>query len=136
VLALLAVTAFSASQHLLNNDRGRSSLLREKGRSSLLDDKHRTYLSTKGWPLVGQGAYVIGNARPAASPHEQPVPIASVAKVMTAYLVLKHYPLRAGDSGRRLVVGQGDVSDTETRRRGNQSVVAVRAGEQLTERDA
>jgi D-alanyl-D-alanine carboxypeptidase (penicillin-binding protein 5/6) len=136
VLAFLGVTAFAASQHLLNNDQGRSSLRREKGRGSLLDNKHRTYLSTEGWPLVGQGAYVIGNGRPAVSPHEHPVPIASVTKVMTAYLVLKHYPLRVGDSGRRFVVGQGDVSDTETRLRTDQSVVAVRAGEQLTERDA
>jgi D-alanyl-D-alanine carboxypeptidase (penicillin-binding protein 5/6) len=50
--------------------------------------------------------------------------------------VLKHYPLRAGDSGPRFVVGQDDVVDTETRRREGQSVVAVRAGEQLTEREA
>ena len=49
---------------------------------------------------------MLGNGRPAVSPHEQPVPIASLAKVMTAYLVLKHYPLHAGDSGRRFVVGQ------------------------------
>jgi D-alanyl-D-alanine carboxypeptidase (penicillin-binding protein 5/6) len=79
---------------------------------------------------------VLGNGRPAVSPHQRPVPIASVAKVMTAYVVLKHYPLRAGDSGRRFVVGQGDVVDTEARRRKGQSVVDVRAGEQLTERQA
>jgi serine-type D-Ala-D-Ala carboxypeptidase (penicillin-binding protein 5/6) len=56
--------------------------------------------------------------------------------VMTAYVVLKHYPLRTGDSGRRFVVGQRDVVDTEARRREGQSIVEVRAGEQLTERDA
>jgi serine-type D-Ala-D-Ala carboxypeptidase (penicillin-binding protein 5/6) len=127
VLALLAATAFAAPRHLLNND---------KGRSSLLDDKDRAYLSTDGWPLRGQGAYVLGNGRPAVSPHEQPVPIASLAKVMTAYLVLKHYPLRAGDSGPRFVVGQDDVVDTEAKRREGQSVVDVRVGEQLTEWDA
>jgi D-alanyl-D-alanine carboxypeptidase (penicillin-binding protein 5/6) len=136
VLALLAATAFAAPRHLLNNDEGRSSPLDDKGRSSLLDDKDRAYLSTDGWPLRGQGAYVLGNGRPAVSPHQRPVPIASVAKVMTAYLVLKHYPLRAGDSGRRFVVGQRDVVDTKTRRREGQSIVDVRAGEQLTERDA
>ena len=102
----------------------------------LLNDKDRTYLSTDGWPRQGQGAYVLGNGRPAASPNEQPVPIASVAKVMTAYLVLKHYPLHAGDSGRLFVVSQSDVVDTETRRREGQSIVDVRAGEQLAERDA
>ncbi|HET7048957.1 MAG TPA: hypothetical protein VFI54_11885 [Solirubrobacteraceae bacterium] len=118
VLALfLAATAFAAPRHLLN-------------------DKERTYLSTDGWPRLGQGAYVLGDGLPAASPHEQPVPIASLAKVMTAYLVLRHYPLHAGDSGRRFVVGQRDVEDTETRRREGQSIVDVSAGEQLTERDA
>jgi D-alanyl-D-alanine carboxypeptidase (penicillin-binding protein 5/6) len=137
VLALLlAATAFAAPRHLLNNDEGRSSLLSDNGRSSLLGDKDPGYVSTDGWPLRGQGAYVLGNGRPAASPHQRPVPIASVAKVMTAYLVLEHHPLRAGDSGPRFVVSQDDVVDTETRRREGQSVVAVRAGEQLTERQA
>jgi D-alanyl-D-alanine carboxypeptidase (penicillin-binding protein 5/6) len=137
VLALLlAATAFAAPRHLLNNDEHRSSLLDDKGRSSLLDGQDRSYLSTDGWPLRGQGAYVLGNGRPAVSPHQHPVPIASVAKVMTAYLVLRHYPLHAGDSGRRFMVSQRDVVDTETRRRKGQSVVAVRAGEQLTERQA
>jgi serine-type D-Ala-D-Ala carboxypeptidase (penicillin-binding protein 5/6) len=125
VLALLlAATAFAASRHLFNNGEDRSLL------------KGGSYLSTDGWPRRGQGAYVLDNGRPAVSPHERPVPIASLAKVMTAYVVLEHYPLDAGDSGRRFVVGQGDVEDTETRRREGQSVVDVRAGEQLTERDA
>ena len=118
VLALLlAGTAFAATRYLHN-------------------DKDRAYLSTDGWPQRGQGAYVLGNGRPAVSPDEQPVPIASVAKVMTAYLVLKHYPLHTGDGGRRFEVAQGDVVDTEARRREDQSIVEVRAGEQLTERDA
>jgi D-alanyl-D-alanine carboxypeptidase (penicillin-binding protein 5/6) len=113
----LAATAVAAPRHLLN-------------------DKDRSYLSTDGWPRHGQGAYVLGNGQPAVSQHERPVPIASLAKVMTAYLVLEHYPLHAGDSDRRFVVGQDDVVDTETRRRDGQSIVDVRAGEQLTERDA
>jgi D-alanyl-D-alanine carboxypeptidase (penicillin-binding protein 5/6) len=120
VLALvLAATAFAAARHLLNDN-----------------DEDRTYLSTDGWPLRGQGAYVLGNDRPAVSPDQQPVPIASVAKVMTAYVVLEHYPLRAAGSGPRFVVDQRDVVDTETRRHEGQSVVDVRAGEQLTQREA
>jgi D-alanyl-D-alanine carboxypeptidase (penicillin-binding protein 5/6) len=119
VLALLlAAVAVAAARHL----RG--------------DDKVRGYLSTDGWPQRGQGAYLLGNGRPAVSPQEQPVPIASLAKVMTAYLVLKHYPLSGADSGRRFMVDQRDVVETETRRREDQSIVAVRAREQLTERDA
>jgi len=100
------------------------------------DDKSRAYLSTDGWPSTGQGAYVFGDSQPAVSPNEQPVPIASLAKVMTAYLVLKHYPLATDDNGRSFTVDRSDVLDTEVRRREGQSIVAVRAGEQLTERDA
>lgn len=102
----------------------------------LRNDKDRAYLSTDGWPSSGQGAYVLGDGRPAVSPREHPVPIASLAKVMTAYLVLKHYPLHGAEDGRRFVVEPDDVADTETRRREDQSIVEVRAGEQLSERDA
>jgi D-alanyl-D-alanine carboxypeptidase (penicillin-binding protein 5/6) len=101
-----------------------------------LEGGDRSYLSTDGWPRHGQGAYVLDGGRPAASPHQRRVPIASVAKVMTAYVVLKHYPLRAGENGPLFTVSQDDVVDTDARRRGGQSVVDVRAGEQLTERDA
>ncbi len=118
---LLAATTFAGPRHLIDDK------LRPPGAS---------YASTDGWPSVGQEAYVLANGRVAASPDEQPVPIASVAKVMTAFVVLGRYPLRAGASGPRFVVDQGDVVDTATRLREGQSVVAVRAGEQLTERDA
>jgi serine-type D-Ala-D-Ala carboxypeptidase (penicillin-binding protein 5/6) len=136
VLALLAATAFAAPRHLFNNNEDRSSLPDDKARSFLPDNTDRSHLSTDGWPGRGQGAYVLDNGRPAVSPHQQPVPIASVAKVMTAYVVLKRHPLGAADSGPRFAVSQDDVVDTEMRRRDGQSIVDVRAGEQLTERDA
>jgi D-alanyl-D-alanine carboxypeptidase (penicillin-binding protein 5/6) len=135
VLALLAAAAFTAPRHLLDGE-DRGYLGGDGDRNALLDGRDRGQLSTDGWPRRGQGAYVLGNGRAAVSPHQKPVPIASVAKVMTAYVVLKHYPLRAGDDGPRFAVGHEDVMDTEARRRDGQSVVAVRAGEQLTERDA
>ncbi|MGN6190114.1 MAG: D-alanyl-D-alanine carboxypeptidase family protein [Conexibacter sp.] len=117
LVLLLAVTAFAALGHPL-------------------DGHDRSYLSTDGWPRHGQGAYVLDGGRPAASPHQRPVPIASVAKVMTAYVVLEHHPLHAGENGPLFAVSPEDVVDTDARRRGGQSVVDVRAGEQLTERDA
>jgi D-alanyl-D-alanine carboxypeptidase (penicillin-binding protein 5/6) len=82
------------------------------------------------WPGRGQAALVLGNGRPAASPHEQPAPIASLAKVMTAYLTLKHYPLSGAQDGFTITVTE-DQAQAEAQ---GQSVVAVRAGEQLTER--
>lgn len=101
----------------------------------LPDDAHRDYLSTNGWPREGQGAYQLGDAAPAASPNERPAPIASLAKVMTAYLVVQHFPLDGG-RGRSFRVTTADVKDTEQRWLSDQSLIDVRAGERLTERQA
>jgi serine-type D-Ala-D-Ala carboxypeptidase (penicillin-binding protein 5/6) len=97
-------------------------------------DSRRAYLSTDGWPERGQGAYQLGGGRPAASPDQHPVPIASLAKVMTALVVVRHLPLTA--DGPVLVVSVEDVADTARRAGRDESVVAVRAGERLTERQA
>ena len=99
-------------------------------------DGRRAYLSTDGWPKQGQGAYQLGTGRPAASPDQHPVPIASLAKVMTAVVVLRHLPLDGAADGPTLVVRAEDVADTARRAGRDESVVAVRAGERLTERDA
>jgi D-alanyl-D-alanine carboxypeptidase (penicillin-binding protein 5/6) len=80
VLALLlACTAFAAARHPLND------------RAPVLIDQGRSDLSTVRWPQSGQAAFVLGSGRPAASPDEQPVAIASLAKVMTAYVTLERY---------------------------------------------
>jgi D-alanyl-D-alanine carboxypeptidase (penicillin-binding protein 5/6) len=99
-------------------------------------DSRRDYLSTNGWPRQGQGAYQLGADAPHATRDEKPVPIASLAKVMTAYLVLEEAPLGAGEEGPSLLVSGADVADTERRRARDESVLTVRAGEQLTERQA
>jgi D-alanyl-D-alanine carboxypeptidase (penicillin-binding protein 5/6) len=99
-------------------------------------DERRQYLSSNGWPAVGQGAYQVGDGGIAASPRQRPAPIASLAKVMTALVVLEHDPLADGQSGPTFVVTRHDVIDTERRRQRDESVVPVQAGERLTERQA
>src|SRR5581483_3636470 len=80
VLALfLAGAGFASSRHP------------PKGKSGPLSDHGRTYTSAVRWPREGQAALVLGNGRPAASPHERPAPIASLAKVMAAYVTLERY---------------------------------------------
>ena len=76
----------------------------------------------------------LGNGRPAVSPHEQPVAIASLAKVMTAYLTLKRYPLSGEQDGFTIAVTAAQAQAEAEAAAQGQSVVAVRAGEQLTER--
>jgi serine-type D-Ala-D-Ala carboxypeptidase (penicillin-binding protein 5/6) len=89
------------------------------------------------WPAHGQAAYVeTGQSRIEASPNQRPAPIASVAKVMTAYLVLRDQPLEPGEEGPAITLTFADVADTGRRRGLEQSVVPVAAGEQLTELQA
>src|SRR6476659_9292972 len=95
------------------------------------DDSRRHYLAVGGWPSRGQGAYVVAGSVPHASPGQRPVPIASVAKVMTARIVLRAAPLRPGHDGFHLVVTPPDVIDTEAPVADDESTVAVAAGEVL-----
>ena len=97
-------------------------------------DRGRPFISAFSWPAQGQAALVLGSDRPAASPNQQPVPIASVAKVMTAFLVLKRYPLTGTLDGFTVTITQAQVQDEIQGRAENQSGVPVAAGEQLTER--
>jgi len=77
---------------------------------------------------------LLGNGPPAASPHEQPAAIASLAKVMTAYLTLERYPLSGAQDGFTITVTATQArAETQDAAQG-QSVVPVQAGEQLTER--
>ena len=55
---------------------------------------------------------------------------------MTAYLVLRDHPLRLGEDGPTITLTDADVADTDRRRRQQESVVPIAAGEQLTERQA
>jgi D-alanyl-D-alanine carboxypeptidase (penicillin-binding protein 5/6) len=55
---------------------------------------------------------------------------------MTAYLVLRDHPLRLDQDGPTITLTDADVADTDRRRRQQESVVPVVAGERLTERQA
>src|SRR2546423_4458954 len=88
------------------------------------------------WPPYGQAAVQIGQSQIHAGPHQHAAPVASLAKVMTAYLVLRDHPLRPGQDGLTITLTDADVADTDRRRGQEESVVSIAAGEQLTERQA
>jgi D-alanyl-D-alanine carboxypeptidase (penicillin-binding protein 5/6) len=88
------------------------------------------------WPTDGQAAVQIGQSLVQAGPNQHAAPIASVAKVMTAYVVLRDHPLRPGEDGPTITLTDADVADTDRRREQDESVVSITAGEQLTERQA
>jgi serine-type D-Ala-D-Ala carboxypeptidase (penicillin-binding protein 5/6) len=89
------------------------------------------------WPTHGQAAFLeTGQSQIQAGPNQHAAAIASLAKVMTAYLVLRDHPLRPGQDGPTITLTDADVADTDRRRRQQESVVSIAAGEQLTERQA
>ncbi|MFJ3173948.1 serine hydrolase [Streptomyces roseus] len=64
------------------------------------------------WPAKGQGAVrVPGSGDIGAFGEQKPVPTASVAKVMTAYVILKNHPLRKGDPGPAVEIDAKAVAD-------------------------
>jgi serine-type D-Ala-D-Ala carboxypeptidase (penicillin-binding protein 5/6) len=98
---------------------------------------HPAVLPGSVWPAYGQAAVIrTGQPRIDVGPNQRAAPIASLAKVMTAYLVLCDHPLRSGQYGPTITLADGDVADTDRRAGQHESVVPVAAGEQLTEREA
>jgi D-alanyl-D-alanine carboxypeptidase (penicillin-binding protein 5/6) len=88
------------------------------------------------WPAQGQAAVQVGESQVQAGPNQHAAPIASVAKVMTAYLVLRDHPLGPDEDGPTITLTDADVADTSRRFGQHESVVFIAAGEQLTERQA
>src|SRR5205814_10703243 len=89
------------------------------------------------WPAHGQAAFVkTGQPQVQAGPNQHAAPIASVAKVMTAYLVLRDHPLRPGQDGPTITLTDADVADTDRRRGQQESALSLAAGEELTELQA
>jgi serine-type D-Ala-D-Ala carboxypeptidase (penicillin-binding protein 5/6) len=89
------------------------------------------------WPREGQAAVEVeGVGSFGTSGASTPVPIASVAKVMTAYLTLLEHPLAPGRPGFAVTITPADVTEEGERLALGESTLSVRAGERLTERQA
>ena len=89
------------------------------------------------WPGGAEAAVGLpGTGLLGAHGGSQPVPIASLAKIMTAYVVLSDHPLPAGGSGPAITVTAADAAAYTSDQRQGQSVVRVTPGEKLTERQA
>ena len=86
------------------------------------------------WP--GTGSAAVGASQLgliATSGDQQPAPAGSVAKVMTALVLLADKPLALAEDGPTLVMTDEDVATYKADARDQQSVVPVTAGERLTE---
>ncbi|TDC65001.1 D-alanyl-D-alanine carboxypeptidase family protein, partial [Streptomyces hainanensis] len=88
------------------------------------------------WPASGQSALdVEGLGGFGTSGEQEPVPIASVAKVMTAYVILREHPMEFGSTGAAIPVDQQAEDDAQLSDDG-ESTVEVEAGTDLTQHEA
>ncbi len=87
------------------------------------------------WPGGGQSALAVaGVGFVGTTGSTKPQPIASLAKMMVAYLILRDHPLAVGQDGPLVTVTPADVALYLSDKAGGQSVLPVTAGEQLNER--
>lgn len=86
------------------------------------------------WPKSGEASVEVeGLGTLGSSGPQTPLPIASVAKIMTAYVILKDHPVKVGQSGFQVTVNATDVADYQRRLAAGELVVRVNAGEVLNE---
>jgi serine-type D-Ala-D-Ala carboxypeptidase (penicillin-binding protein 5/6) len=87
------------------------------------------------WAAVGQSAVAvpsIGIDVPSGA--ETPVPIASLTKMMTAYVILHDHPIGPGQNGPNITMTQTDANDFDNDTVEDQANAEVAVGEVLTER--
>jgi D-alanyl-D-alanine carboxypeptidase (penicillin-binding protein 5/6) len=93
---------------------------------------YRGFAESLPWPGDGQTALWAEDVGSLGTCGDQrPVPIASVAKVMTAYVILRDHPLADDDPGPLVLVDQQAEAESFDR---DESSAPVRAGQRLSER--
>lgn len=90
------------------------------------------------WPDKGRARIAVPGVGTMGSMRSgtQSVPIASVTKVMTAYAILSEHPLRPGEEGPVITVTKAEAATYPKRKREGESVVKVKAGMRITQRQA
>jgi serine-type D-Ala-D-Ala carboxypeptidase (penicillin-binding protein 5/6) len=89
------------------------------------------------WPSSGQAAVAVaGLGTMGQSGGSSPVPVAGLADVLTAYLIVKDHPLNPGSDGPSIPVGADTLNSFAAGQAQQLSEVPVSAGESLTELQA
>ncbi|MGW7552930.1 serine hydrolase, partial [Streptomyces rimosus] len=84
------------------------------------------------WPDQGQAAAkVVGAGSLGTYGDEKPVPTASVAKIMTAYVILKNHPLKKDEEGPKLTIDAKTVQ--EGKAEGESTIKSLKEGQQYSE---
>ncbi|MBX9395048.1 D-alanyl-D-alanine carboxypeptidase [Streptomyces sp. TRM72054] len=92
---------------------------------------------TLPWPNEGQGAMdVTGVGTMGGFGEQKPVAIGSVAKAMTAYVVLQKHPLKPGEEGPKITVDALAEKEGGYNEEGESTLTTAKEGDQLTLRQA
>ncbi|ATW49056.1 D-alanyl-D-alanine carboxypeptidase [Streptomyces peucetius subsp. caesius ATCC 27952] len=84
------------------------------------------------WPAEGQGAAeVVGVGSLGTYGAQKPAPIASVAKTMTAYVVLRDHPLKGNQVGPSITVDKKAEEESKAK---SESTAPIREGQKFTEK--
>ncbi|WP_329442366.1 D-alanyl-D-alanine carboxypeptidase [Streptomyces canus] len=93
--------------------------------------------ATLPWPTQGQGWLDVNGVGTMGNFGKQtPVAIGSVAKAMTAYIVLKDHPLKSGEEGPKITVDALAETEGGYNKQGESTLNTVKKGDVLTERQA
>ncbi|MGW3629212.1 D-alanyl-D-alanine carboxypeptidase family protein [Streptomyces sp. NPDC005122] len=85
------------------------------------------------WPGHGQSAIEVEGVGSLGTDGKQaPAPIASVAKIMTAYVILQEHPLKGSEGGEKITVDQQAEDESKLP---DESTAAMSKGQQFTERE-
>ncbi|MFD9560968.1 D-alanyl-D-alanine carboxypeptidase family protein [Streptomyces sp. NPDC059994] len=86
------------------------------------------------WPAKGQGAVQVqGSGSLGTFGEQRPVPTASVAKVMTAYVILKEHPLKKDETGPTIEVDEKAVREGESK--DESRIEGLTAGAKFSQQD-
>jgi D-alanyl-D-alanine carboxypeptidase len=84
------------------------------------------------WPSEGQGAVeVVGVGSMGTYGAQKPAPIASVAKTMTAYVILRDHPLKGKQVGPKITVDKKAEEESKAK---SESTAPIKEGQQFTEK--
>ncbi|MEU7551687.1 hypothetical protein AB0B01_04855 [Streptomyces sp. NPDC044571] len=89
------------------------------------------------WPKEGQGHMAAAGLGTVGTFGEQkPIAIGSVAKTMTAYVILKNHPLKKGEKGPMIDIDKTAVDDGKKDSDGESTVNTLKEGDKISEYDA
>ncbi|MEU2154713.1 hypothetical protein ABZ532_06780 [Streptomyces sp. NPDC019396] len=90
------------------------------------------------WPARGQAAVTAsGLGSLGTSGEQKPVPIASVTKAMTAYVILEKHPLKRGEDGPMIEIDAKGEQEGQLDKTDNESTLnTVKQGDKISLRDA